>query len=532
LRLSTSEKAGKILIDNQDKGDWTEEMEIPADGADHVIALHNGNKEILSFTFTAKPAEIPRVSTLKPNDLIIVSSLGSEASVYSGSTSLGANVGAQDPQAIPSDGLKLSGLSETNNELAFSNKDLPKILIDTGNAPVLYVGLNADINVAYLAVQSKVQAARLFLDGREVKPNKPGNWPAVKGRPGQHTVKVTAEGYNDDVRQVTLVRDKPVQLAIELKPNIVATSAFLVIEGGTPGAEVLVDGVSGKTLDTSGGAKIEVTPQPHKITFRREHYESPEAVTRTFSPGQEIKLGNESKLKEMGRLQFQITPQDAQVSYHRADQKDAQHARGREVVWVPEGKYTITAEAAGFTTQSKNDVAVSSGQVAPVELKLEAEASKKASEAPHETGGRFEDPSQVKSEGLWLRVVGQAEYAFLKPGAPRAFNLTFSDPGKGAFGKQKKVEWVVDFESDHQKVVYQFGGNKLERKATAGGKHINVSIPCKAGDQAIQFYVTIEPASVEVKSSSCEGSDTYESPDHDLTTGKIGIKRDSEFVIR
>jgi len=333
-----------------------------------------------------------------------------------------------------------------------------------------------------------------------------------------------------------LVKDKPVQVAVELKPNVVATSAFLSIEGGTPGAEVLVDGVSVKTLDTSGAARIEVTPQSHKIGFRKDHFESSDAATRVFTRGQEIKLGaNEAKLKEMGRLQFQVTPQDAQVSYHRGDHKEIQHAKGRDVVWVPEGKYAITAEAPGFTAQSKNDVAVTPGQVGTVELKLEPEvSSKKSAETAQETGGKslFEDPSQLKSEGGWLKASGPAEFVYLKAGAPRSFNLTFADPGKNVFGKQKKMEWVVDFESDKQKVVYQFDGNKFERKATAGGKHSNTSMTCKATDTAFQFFIVIEPGSVEVRSPSCEKADTYESPDHDLTKGKIGVKRDVEFVIR
>ncbi|HEV8039911.1 MAG TPA: protein kinase [Bryobacteraceae bacterium] len=539
LHLSTAEKSGTILVDNAEKGQLTEgmpDLEVPADGAEHAIALRNGSKEILSFSFAAKPGETPRVSVLKPSDLIIVSSLGSETSVYSGSTSLRANLAGQEPQPIPSEGLKLFGVSTTNNELAFSNKDLPKILIDLGNAPVLYVGLNADTNVAYLAVQSNVQTARLFVDGREVRSNKPGNWPAVVRKPGQHAVKVTADGYDDYTQQVEFVKDKPVQLAVELKPNLVATSAFLSIEGGTPGAEVLVDGVSVKTLDTSGAARIEVTPQSHKISFRKDHFEQSDAVARVFSHGQEIKLGaNEAKLKEMGRLQFQVTPQDAQVSYHRSDHTEVQHAKGRDVVWVPEGKYAITAEAAGYTAQSKNDVAVTPGQVGTVELKLQAEAAgKKSAESVPEPGGKslFEDPSLLKSEGGWLKATGAAEYVYLKAGAPRSFNLTFADPGKNVFGKQKKMEWVVDYESDKQKVVYQFEGNKFERKATSGGKHFNTSITCKATDQAFQFFIVIEPGSVEVKSPSCEKTDLYESPDHDLTKGKIGVKRDIEFVIR
>src|SRR5262249_51719190 len=102
---------------------------------------------------------------------------------------------------------------------------------------------------------------------------------------------------------------------------------------------------------------------------------------------------------------------------------------------------------------------------------------------------------------------------------------------KGAF-RHKKVEWVIGYESDKQKVVYQFDGTKLERKANAAGKNSNISIVCKPPENAFQFLVTIEAASVTVTSPSCEKPDTYASPDHDLTKGKIGIKAFLFFVFR
>jgi hypothetical protein len=386
-----------------------------------------------------------------------------------------------------------------------------------------------------MGVHANVETARLFVDGREIKSTKPATWPAIVRKPGQHTVKVSADGYDDFTQQVEFVKDKPLQLAVELKPSVVATTATLVIEGGTPGAELLVDGVPTKALDTSGAARVEVSAQSHKIGFRKDHFESSE-VTRVFSRGQEIKLSsNESKLKEFGRLQLQVTPADAQVSYHRNDHKDVQHARGRDLVWLPEGKYAISAEAPGYVAQAKNDVTVTSGQAGTLELKLEQEAgNKKAPEAPAETGSKslFEDPAQVKSEGGWFRGAGPSEYVYLKPGAPHSFNLTFADPGKNFVGKQKKVEWVVGYENDRQKVVYQYDGNKLERKATSGGKHANVAIQCKPTEKAFQFLVAIESGSITVSSPACESSDTYTSTDHDLTKGKIGVKRDIEFVIR
>jgi len=254
-----------------------------------------------------------------------------------------------------------------------------------------------------------------------------------------------------------------------------------------------------------------------------------------FTRGQELRVGGaEAKLREMGRLQFQVTPPDAQVSYKRADHKDFQHARGRDLVWLGEGKYTITVEAPGFVAQTKNDVSVAGGQQGTFELKLDAETTARKTAEPAAAGGKsmFEDPTQVKKEGDWWKGIGNADYVFLRQGAVRTFDLTFADPGKNFVGKQRKVEWVIDYESDRQKVVYQFDGTKLERKATSGGKHSNITLNCKPTETAFQFLVTVEPGSVTVKTPSCDAPDTFASPDHDLTKGKIGIKKDLEFVVR
>ena len=60
LHLSTAEKAGKIFVDNVEKGALTEgmpDMEIPADGADHAVALRNGNQgnSVLQFLPRNRP---------------------------------------------------------------------------------------------------------------------------------------------------------------------------------------------------------------------------------------------------------------------------------------------------------------------------------------------------------------------------------------------------------------------------------------------------------------------------------------------
>ena len=535
--LMTSEKVGKVFVDYTEKGELQngtlQNLEFPADGASHVFAVRNGSAEILSFTFSAKPAEAPGVSSMKPRDLMVVSSLANEATVYSGSTTLRAQLPGQEFMPISPAGLKLSGLSASNNELTFSSKDIPKIVVETGNAPFLYVGLNADVNIAYLNVQSNVDTARLLVDGLEVKSGKPGNWPRIARTPGTHTIALTADGYEDHQEQVDFVKGKPLQLSMQLKPKVVITTAYLIVEGGTPGSEVLIDGVSAKTLDSSGSAKIEVSPAPHKIQLRKQYFEPSQEISRAFSRGQEVRLGaNDARLKEFGTIQFQVTPADAQVNYHRVDQREFQHARSRDSVRVPEGKYTVTVEAPGYAAQAKSDVNVASGQSIAVEIALSSDAVAKKPEiaAPRNIGTLFEHPEEVKPDGEWWKGSTIGEYVSLKPGIVSRFKLIFLDPGKSRLGTRRKVEWALSEDRGRRKVTYEFDGKKLSRKAS--GKSKPFSTTCDFPDKIFQFDVAIEHTQVMTSSPSCAESDTYVSEDQDFSAAQFGIKPNLTFVIR
>ena len=537
LSISTAEKEGSIFIDNNEKGalqgGLLQNMELPADGNDHVLALRNGNREILAFSFTAKAAEAARVTGVKPKDAIVVSSLGAEATVYSGgSPGLRANLTGQEQQPIPPDGLKLTAVSAANNELSFSNNDLAKIAVDTGNAPALYVALNANTNIGYLTVQMNVPRAQLYLDGVEIKPSKTGTWRPIARKPGKYTILAKAEGYEDSQQQVELVKDKPLKLALELKPKVVITTATLIVEGGTAEAMLLVDGIAVKTLDGNGSARVEVPAGPHQIAFRKDLFEPSPEKQLTFSRGQEIKLGaGDAKLREFGTLSFKTAPSDAQITFRRGDQ--TQHLRAHESARVPEGRYSITAEAPGYNPQTR-DVAVASGQALPVEFNLIAiaEGKKGATSVAPVNESPFEKPGQVEKVGDWYKSTGVAAYTFLKSGAPRNFELVFSAPGKNFFGKQRKVEWVLGYVSEQQKLAYEFDGKKLTRKAIFGDKPETSSVTCKPEGTAFQFIISVAANRVEVHSPSCEHADTYESPQGDLTKGKIGIKSNPEFVIR
>lgn len=476
LTFAASEKSGKILVDNMEKSDIQagvpQEVDLIPDGNPHVVTLQSGGAEVLSFSVTAKPAAMPVIENLKPKQLIAVSSLGHDAMVYTGGAALKGSLEGQALQPIAAQGLPLTLADTGANSVVFDDKDVPKVAVEVGSVPAIYIGLNAEKEIAYLKFDCNVPWAQLKVDGVERKPMKPGNWRMLGLKPGPHTVSVAADGFETYSQQVEIAKGNTVAIKVELKPIVIKT-ASLVIENGTPGAQVLIDDSPSKTLDASGSATIEVPVGPHKISLRKPDYENSPEITRTFAGGQQIRLAEgEAQLKKI------------------------------VVVVAPAPKKEAPKPPP------------------PVVIK------------PWNITYLFQDPSQMAEEGQWWKSAAQVEYVFLKPGITRKFNLAFSDPGKNFFGKKRKVEWVLSYLNSHEKVTYEFDWKKLERKAVLKGQKDDVNaVACQGQSGDLQFTVTIDPSKIIVKPDSCE-ADTYESNARDLTLGQIGVKPNTEFIIR
>jgi eukaryotic-like serine/threonine-protein kinase len=476
LTFAASAAAGKILLDNNEKaalqGGAPQDLELPVDGTPHMIALQGAAGEILSFTFTAKPGEVPVLGDLKPKELIAVSNLANNVVVYTGGTSLKANFSGQDPQQIPNDGLRLALTNATDNEIVFDNKDVPRIPLDAGNAPAVFIGLNADKEIGYLKFQSNVDTAHLKVDGIERKPSKPGTWRLVGLKPGTHHISVTADGYESHDQQIDIAKGSTVPLDVELKHIVVVTTGSLVIEKGTPGAEVFVDNVASKTLDASGSATIEVQAGQHKISLRKQGYEAAPEIARIFAAGQEIRLGeSETQLKK---------------------------------IEVP----------------------------APTPIVVGGNKSQPPPAKAWTIDYLFQEPTQLTQDGPWWKSTAAVDYVFLKTGIIHKFNLAFSDPGKNLFGKRRKVEWVLSYVSNQEKISYDFDGKKLTRKAVFKGKPDTNSVMCQTAPGDLQFTITMEHDKISVQPPGACDEDTYESSDRNLTAGQIGIKPNAEFLIR
>jgi hypothetical protein len=451
-------------------------LELPADGAQHTVTVQGAAGPVLSFTVVAKPGEVPSIGDLKPKDLIAVSSLQNNVVVYTGGNGLKASIGGQAPQQIPADGLRFALTNAAENDIVFDNKDVPKISVDAGNAPSVYIGLNAaaDQEIAYLRIQSNVETARLKVDGVERKPAKPGTWRPLGLKPGTHSISVTADGYEPHEQQIDLTKGNIASISVQLKQIVVITTANLVIEKGTPGATVFVDGAATKPLDASGSATIEVQAGQHRISFRKQDYENSPEIARTFTAGQEMRLGeNEAQLK---KIEVRVTPPPPVV--------DA----GTKPTPLPPAPKAWTIDYL------------------------------------------FQSPEQIALDGPWWKSSAATDYVFLKAGIIHKFDLAFSDPGKNLFGKTRKIEWILSL-GRQGKISYDFDGKKLTRKAVFNGKADTDSVMCQAKPGDLQFIIAIERGKIGVQPASCE-EETYESADQDLTTGQIGVKPNADFIIR
>jgi hypothetical protein len=530
LNIVTAEKAGTVLIDDREVAtlDGVPDLEWAPDSADHVLSVKGRNGELLSFTFRAEPGARPIPSAVKVKDLIVVSSLGPDAAVYTGTPGLRANLPGQDAQPVPEGGLNLTGLTETSHEVAFDRKDLPKIPIEAGNAPALYVALNSDPNVGSLFVTANVESARLLVDGHEIKPAKKGGW-WIERKPGNYAIKLTADRYEDFQEQMEFAKGALTRRKIEMraKPAV----AFLVIQGGTPGAEVLLDGTHLATLDAVGSAKQDgIPPGQHRITFRKEFFEPSAPIVRVFPPYQGITLAaSDTKLKEFGTLSFQVTPAEAQVTYRRSDQPETRMVRAGDAVRVPEGRYIVTAQADGYAARTVGDVAATSGKIASVDLKLTRIVKKAETVTPPSPGTLFESPDRLEQFGEWWRAKNGG-FVFLKPDVHHV-TITFANPGKGLFGRSKKVEWVAHYVSEKEKIAYEMDATKLTRRATIGGgdgKAARTPHHLSGDAEAYTISITVEGARIVIASGG-QILDTYEGTD--LTSGMIGIKGNTLFSV-
>jgi hypothetical protein len=167
-------------------------------------------------------------------------------------------------------------------------KDQHNVKESFGPAPTATVFLTSDQNIGTLIVSTGEDNVRVFLNNKEYTRRTQRGQVRIQTI-GPVSVRVAKDGFESLAAQTGEVK-KGNELRLEFKMKSLPQFATLQIQGGTAGAEVLLDQ---KTVGVIGpdGSFIDgtVPPGDHNIELRRERFIT-RRMDRTFRAGQTVDL--------------------------------------------------------------------------------------------------------------------------------------------------------------------------------------------------------------------------------------------------
>ena len=525
LLVQTAAKSGTVALDGLKISDLIDgsmyEYNLVPDGKRHTLTVTAEGKQLFAVGFQAVVGSRPQDVTLDAKDLLVVTSLGDSATVFGGSLLKSVQLGEQNVPVLPS-GTDVK-LTDQIREISFGeDKDKRSLTIDIANAPGLLV--RSLTTEGQLLITSNAPGAVLTVDGTPVRRQKRG-W-LISGLVGVHNFTMSAEGYQSQTWPMTLQRGqslkKDVALALNARPPAMGS---LRITGGTPGAEVVVDGTPVGQIDSNGDFELHdgLAIAKHTIEMKKQYHETRTLADVPVRHESAVLLIPNAALIPWPTIGFQVTPRNAAIRYHRVDEPTMHAASSSARIPLPPGEYEIVAEAPGFQ-EFKIQKTLNTGADVNLPVSLVPIADYE-----------FLDPNQIIRDGVWIRSRNPGKFVYLKPAFLRQ-NLIFAKPGRNLFGG-KKVEWVIELPEEHASVQYVFDGQKLTRKMVIGGaasdeKEARVDAVSAEQANALSLHVRVEAGRITITNDRGVVLDDYTVEGHDLSRARIGIKTDSEFRVK
>jgi hypothetical protein len=528
LSIQTSEKSGTVELDANKIADLADGSmdgyDFVPDGASHELTVSEQGKQLFAVHLQAVPGVLPQVDAFDAKGLFLITSLGDRAKLYAGSQLKNVRFGDQSIAVSPS-GADM-GLSEQNREVKFGEgSGQGSVPIQSSNAPALAVystNLGGQVQIT-----SNVAGATLTVNGAPVK-SQGGGW-LVKRLPGAYTFELSADGYESQKWTMTLLsRQVLPNKNMNLKPKAQAKAgvmASLVIVGGTPDAQVDVDGTRVGKLDANGSLELPnaLTEGQHKIGLTKQGYESHEIPVVAKLP--EFRLAD-AKLAAWPKLTFQTTVANVTVKYQRSGDSQVRQATASDKLTLPPGQYDFTAEAPGYQ-KFETKVNLPLGYEGSIALKLNATLDY-----------QYQDVSQIIHDGPeWLKAKDPHAFVHLKPGFLHE-TLIFAKPGKNLFWN-KKVEWRIEAADNSARVEYVLDGQKLQRRLlvkeeASDAKEVpKVDVAALNQATSLSVYIQVDGSHVQISNAKGVILDDYVVPQKvNFSDAKISIKTDSQFVVR
>jgi hypothetical protein len=149
---------------------------------------------------------------------------------------------------------------------------------------------------------------------------------------------------------------------------------------------------------------------------------------------------------------------------------------------------------------------------------------------------------------VWFKSKDAHAFVQLKPGLLHE-TLIFTKPAKTAFWNKKiftkppkivlgnkKIEWKIEASDGSAGVDYILDGQKMVRKvigeSTSDIKEAKVDVTAATQATSLSVQIDVDGSHVQIRNDKGLVLDSYTAPQHNFSGGRIGIKTESQFVVR
>jgi serine/threonine protein kinase len=514
VKVASDNGAGKVTFDDQPAVDlegaqWTLDKIVPGE---HKLKF-DAPQGSASFAFTTEAGTVPVVKgpiLAKGVLAVIVSNLGGSVHVYASDPAAKLSLDGQAATDMGQDGWQLTQLTPGAHELALiQGGDQYKLDVDAGPTPTLTAFLESGQNIGTLIVVTGEDKARVFLNGQPQKDaTRAGQLRISNLEPKEYVVKVSKSGFqNLPEQKVRIRKGEALKVTFNLQP--IPHFGSLAIQGGTPGAQVLIDQAAAGTVQPDGSfTASNISPGDHIVELRKDRFK-PKRLQKRFSEGVSMALtpAEASLEATTGEVKITFTPNDASVSLTRAGEASIQVTSGGALTLNP-GTYTLSARTADGLTRTST-VEVVAGQSKVLDLPL--------------------GPSGMS---LWDDPAGwkQDKDGFIHKGGDFVMYRTSPTGGTFVFSamlqKGRRLQWVLNCVDAQNYILFQMDENNFYRGVIHNGqKSDDVKIPYKSekkGFHTIQIHVSSTEIVHQTKSGdNWVGLDKWSGTN--LSAGRFGF---------
>jgi hypothetical protein len=245
--------------------------------------------------------------------------------------------------------------------------------------------------------------------------------------------------------------------------------AVLSVQGGPPGATVLVDQIPFGTIQADGTLNLAtVNPGDRVVEIRKDKFK-PKQIRKHFVAGAVVVItAAEAALEGApGEVKITFSPADAQVTLSKTGESAIKITSGTAAS-LSAGSYTLSARTVDGTTRSAT-LEVVGGQSKTLDLSLAPDGMSKWSDA---SGCKQDKDTFVHKGGEFV----------LYDLTPTTGTFTFSALlSKGStFLKGHRLQWVLNYVDGNNYELFQMDDNDLYRTIIRNGqKSDTAKIPYK-----------------------------------------------------